>query len=120
MTAVSSGEVPPTVRLAHDTRRRSERRSCRLAVTLGTPGGDCSALLINISAEGVGLHVDTLLQLRPGMTLCLTAPAFGSVSLIVRWAMPPRYGAEFTAARHALAGVHGFYDSLPEAPGTVT
>lgn len=117
MPAESFGVEPSTVRPATDLRRRSERRSCRLDVTLRTPGGDCQALLLDISAEGIGIRVDALMRLRPGTPVSLVAPPLGDVSCIVRWAMPPRYGAEFTAAATALAGVRSFYDSLPSAAG---
>lgn len=120
MPAAFFGVEQSTIRPALDQRRRSERRSCRLDVTLRTPGGDCHALLLDISAGGVGIRLDTLMRLRPGMTVSLVAPLLGQVTCVVRWAMPPLYGAEFTAAGHALTGVRRFYDSLPPAHGEMS
>lgn len=116
MPAVSLGVAQSTARTAFDQRRRSARRSCRLQVILRTSAGDWNALLLEISAEGFGIHADSLVRLRPGQPVSLVTPQLGVITSIVRWATPPRYGAEFTAAGNTLARVQSFYDSLPPAP----
>jgi hypothetical protein len=117
MPAESCGAEHATARSALDPRRRSDRRPCRLDVTIRTPVGDCPALLLDLSEGGAGIRVDPVIRLRPGTPISITAPVLGDISCIVRWAIPPRYGAEFTVASHGLARVRSFYDTLAPAPG---
>lgn len=77
-------------------------------------------MLLDLSAEGFGFRVDPLVRLRPGQLVSVVAPLLGEVNSIVRWATPPRYGAEFTAADNMLARVRSFYDSLPTAPSEIS
>lgn len=120
MAAVSLRMERLTPRSALDQRRRSERRSCRIHIIVRTLAGDCNAVLLDLSAEGFGFRVDPLMRLRPGQPVSIVTPVLGKVTSIVRWAMPPRYGAEFTAAGKTLARVRSFYDSLPTAPSEIS
>lgn len=111
--------VESVTRPAFDQRRRSERRRCDLDVVVRAGAGDLSARLLDVSADGFGLRIATLMALKPGARLLVIHPRLGEVPCALRWAMHPRYGAEFTAGRHARGRVHAFYDSLPPAAGEI-
>ena len=119
MPAEPMRALPQAARTALDQRRRSARRACGFTVKLRIDGKDCSATLLDLSAEGAGLRTDALLPLRAGMRLMLIHPQLGEVPGVLRWAMRPRYGVEFEATYHALAGVRAVYDSLSRAPGDI-
>lgn len=102
-----------------DLRRRSERRSCPLAVTVRSSAGEHLARLIDLSSGGAGLRIDTLVAMKPGSRFILIHPALGEVPCILRWAMHPRYGAEFQTGSYTLSRIGALYDSLPPAPGEI-
>lgn len=97
--------------------RRSERRACRLSVSVHAAHRDFHIRLENLSAGGIGFTLDTVLALKLGERLVLSDERLGNVACVVRWAAHPRYGAEFEAAGAALDRVHALYDSLAPAPG---
>lgn len=111
--------VPSASHPALDQRRRSERRACSLAVTLRTGDGDYLARLLDLSAEGVGLRINTLSPLKAGTRLTLAHPELGEVPCVLRWCTHPRYGAEFEAAGRGLTRIRAVYDSLPPGPGDI-
>lgn len=88
-----------------------------LGVKMRGPGGDYPARLIDLSAQGLGLRIDSLTPLRPGTRLLLVHPELGEVPCVLRWSIHPRYGAEFQAGSRALGRIRALYDSLPPAPG---
>ncbi|MEI7599606.1 MAG: PilZ domain-containing protein [Aestuariivirga sp.] len=102
-----------------DQRRRSERRPCPLAVTVRCNAGDHPARLIDLSSGGAGIRIDTLVALKPGTRFFLIHPALGEVPCILRWAMHPRYGAEFQMGNYTLSRIGALYDSLPPGPGDI-
>ncbi len=105
------------IRSIHDSRRRTERRACSLPVMVGTPDGEFRARLTDVSENGVAFRSDSLFVVRPGQRLRIANPQFGEVSCIVRWATPPRYGAEITASGTALAHFKSFHDTLAPDSG---
>jgi hypothetical protein len=111
--------VESTIRPGFDHRRRSERRACDLDVVVRTGSGELPARLLDVSAGGLGLHIATLMALKPGARLLVIHPRFGEVPCVLRWAMHPRYGAECLAGSHAQGRVHAFYDALPRGPGEI-
>lgn len=111
--------VPSASHPTLDQRRRSERRACSLAVTVRTGSGDYLAQLLDLSADGVGLRIDTLALLKPGVRLILIHPELGEVPSVLRWSMHPRYGAELQATGRALTRIRALYDSLPPGPGEI-
>lgn len=117
MPAESIRAEQSTARSALDPRRRSERRPCRLDVTIRTPVGDCKALLVDLSERGAGIRLDPIIRLRPGTPISIIASKLGDIASIVRWAIPPHYGAEFTAAGKDHPLVRSFYDTLAPATG---
>lgn len=96
-------------------RRRSQRRTCNLLVNLITSRAETSARLRDLSAEGVGFTADPLLDLRPAERLVMSHRDLGEIRLILRWAAPPRYGAEIEPRTQNLAPLIAFYDRLPPA-----
>ena len=104
---------------ALDQRRRFARRRCSLRVLLGTPGGEVWARLTDMSEGGLGFTSDSLLMLRPGQRVLINHQKVGAVCCVVRWAIPPRYGAEVTASGSALARLKAFYDALAPDPGDI-
>ena len=98
-------------------RDRAERRACRLEIVLETAHGSSRAVLRNLSAGGIGFTTDTLLFLNLGDPLLACHGLIGRVACVVRWAIHPNYGAEFTAAPAARASALAFYDSLAQSPG---
>ena len=102
---------------ALDQRRRWERRPCALTVTVRFVSGEHSARLLDLSAGGAGIRIETLVALKPGTRFVLVHPALGEVPCILRWALHPRYGAEFLPDSRAWARIGALYDSLPPAPG---
>ena len=102
---------------ALDQRRRSERRACDLRVVVRLASGEVAARLVNISAGGIGAEIETLVPLRPSTQFLLVHPRLGEIPCVLRWAMHPRYGAEYLAARQSLERISAFYDALPPAPG---
>ena len=119
MPAQTFGSVRPAIRSALDQRRRSERRTCNIAVTIRTGGGDFAARLLDLSAGGFGARIETLLPLRPGAQLMLIHPQLGQVPCQLRWAIHPRYGAEFHAGEQARARIETLYDGLAPGPGEI-
>lgn len=117
MPAESIRVEQSTARSALDPRRRSARRPCRLDVTIRTPVGDCKAQLVDLSEGGAGIHLDPIIRLRPGTPISIIASKLGDIACIVRWANPPHYGAEFTAAGMDHILLRSFYDALAPAPG---
>lgn len=115
MPAEHPGLATPPAHRVFELRRRSERRSTSLAAVIVTSDGEVHARLTDVSAGGLGLRVDHLAMLRPGQHLRVTCPQFGEVTCIIRWAIPPRYGAEVTSRGHELARLRHFYDTLPSA-----
>lgn len=107
------------VPLPLDQRRRSERRPCPLAVTVRSSAGDHLARLIDLSSGGAGIRIDTLVALKPGTRFILIHPALGEVPCILRWAMHPRYGAEFQIGSQTVARIGALYDSLPPGIGEI-
>lgn len=103
----------------NNLRRRSERRACPLAVIVRSTAGDHPARLLDLSSGGAGMRIDTLVPLKPGTRFILIHPALGEVPCILRWAMHPRYGAEFQTGRQTLSRIGALYDSLPPAPGEI-
>ena len=99
-----------------NSRRRSERRSCDLPVVIHTPHGDLRGRLTDISAEGAGFTVSMVFGLRPGEAVSIGHAGMGSIQCTLRWAAPPRYGAELTAGKLPVAFAD-FYDALPRPPG---
>ena len=116
MPAESIRAEQSTARSALDPRRRSERRPCRLDVTIRTPVGDYSAQLVDLSEGGAGIRLDPIIRLRPGTPVSIIASRLGDIACILRWAIPPHYGAEFTAASKDHPLVRAFYDALAPAP----
>lgn len=98
-------------------RLRAERRQCSLAIAIETPHGKAGATLRNISAGGIGFETDPILLLRPGDHVLASHPAIGRIACVVRWAIHPRYGAEFIGSQLGRSTALAFYDSLPPAPG---
>ncbi|WP_421695387.1 PilZ domain-containing protein [Aestuariivirga sp.] len=98
-------------------RRRSERRSCDLAVRLITGNGVGRARLRDISAEGAGFAADIILALRPGDKLTIEHDQLGSIPGIVRWAAPPRYGVEFQSGGQPMTRLNTYLDALRPPPG---
>lgn len=98
-----------------DQRRRSERRPCALSVTVRSVTGEHPARLLDLSSGGAGIRIETLLKLGPGSWVVLCHPALGEVPCILRWAMHPRYGAEFRADSRTRSRIGALYDSLPPA-----
>ncbi|MFN4141257.1 PilZ domain-containing protein [Aestuariivirga sp.] len=100
-----------------DLRPRLERRTCDLAARIATVHGEAHARILNISAGGIGFTTDPVLMLKPGEAFIIRHDRLGDVRCQLRWALHPRYGAEFDAAGKASGAVHAFYDSLPPEPG---
>ncbi|PZF76269.1 hypothetical protein DK847_13815 [Aestuariivirga litoralis] len=119
MPAEPPRAVPSASHPALDQRRRSERRACSLAVSLRGGSGTYLARLTDLSADGIGMRIDTLAPLKPGTSLTLTHPELGEVPCLLRWSMHPRYGAEFQATTRVLARIRAYYDSLPPGPGEI-
>lgn len=119
MPAVTSGTAGSASGSALSQRRRGERRFCDIAVTIRTGGGDFAGRILDLSAGGFGIRIDTLLPLRPGARLLLIHPELGHVPCQLRWAIHPRYGAEFSPGHPANARINALYDSLPPAPGEI-
>jgi len=115
MPAESNGpqhRAAPGARMQH---LRAERRACNLDISVETEHGHARATLRNISAGGIGFT--TILRLRPGERLQASHSLIGRLACIVRWAIHPRYGAEFTQSLQAGATAFAFYDSLPPRAG---
>lgn len=112
MPADSPDPTRTDIRSTPDGRRRAERRACSLPVMVGTPDGEFRARLTDVSENGVAFRSDSVVVLRPGQRLRVSHPQFGEVACIVRWATPPRYGAEITASGTALAHFKAFHDML--------
>ena len=102
---------------AYDQRRRTERRACNLQAVIVTRHGEISGRIYNLSAGGAGISIDPVVSLRPGESFVLRHDVLGEIPCIVRWAVHPRFGAEFTVAGAALASVHAVYDRLSADPG---
>ena len=119
MPAESHGLRRVEICSAIDQRRRFARRPCSLRVLLGMPGGEVWARLTDVSEGGLGFTSDSLVMLRPGLRVLISHQQFGAISCVVRWTIPPRYGAEVTASGSALARLKTFYDTLPPAPGDI-
>lgn len=100
-------------------RRRSERRACDLRIAVRIGSGEVGGRLLNVSAGGIGAEIDTLVPLKPGTQFHIAHPQLGDIACVVRWAMHPRYGAEYQAPRQALERISAFYDTLPPAPGQI-
>jgi hypothetical protein len=92
--------------------RRRERRECNLWAVITTLHGETGARLLNISAGGVGFAIDPVLGLKPGERIMLRQQLLGEVRCIVRWAMHPRYGAEFEPEGRTPPGACTLYDSV--------
>ena len=119
MPAESYGLRRTEICSALDQRRRFARRPCSLRILLGTPGGEVWARLTDVSEGGLGFTSDSLVMLRPGQRVLINHQMVGAVSCVVRWAIPPRYGAEVTASGSPLARLKTFYDTLAPAPGDI-
>ena len=119
MPAESHGLRRAEICSALDQRRLFSRRSCSLRVLLGTPAGEVWARLTDVSEGGLGFTSDSLVMLRPGQRVLINHQKVGAVSCVVRWAIPPRYGAEVTATGTTLVRLKAFYDTLAPAPGDI-
>ncbi|MCX7351218.1 MAG: PilZ domain-containing protein [Alphaproteobacteria bacterium] len=119
MPAEAFGVMHSATHPARDQRRRSARRACSLDVTVRTGDGDYSATLNELSAGGMGLRIGALMALKPGTQLLIAHPQLGEVPCVLRWAMHPRYGAEFQASSQTLARALALYDTLPPAPDEI-
>ncbi len=96
--------------------RRQERRECDLGCSITTSHGEARIRLINISPGGIGFTADPVLAFRPADQFTLRHTKLGDLRCVVRWALHPRYGAEFDAAGKTSQTVRQFYDSLPPGP----
>jgi hypothetical protein len=96
---------------------RSARRDCCLDVNLETPQGSTRAMLRNISAGGIGFTLDSFMFLKPGDQLFASHALLGRLACCVRWAIHPRYGAEFTGSAQTRSSAIAFYDTLVPSPG---
>jgi len=101
---------------SHDHRHRLERRTCSLDAGLATAHGEARARIINISAGGIGFTADPVLGLRPGERITVRHANLGELRCTVRWALHPRYGAEFEQAARESGAMRRFYDSLSPGP----
>jgi hypothetical protein len=95
--------------------RRLDRRSCDLAAVLVTSHGEAGIRIINISAGGIGFTADPLLGLKPCEPIMVRQEVLGEVRLILRWGIPPRYGAAFEPPNTTPPGARILFDALGAA-----
>ena len=95
--------------------RRLDRRNCDLAAVIVTSHGETGIRIINISPGGIGFTADPLLGLKTGDPVMVRQEVLGEVRLILRWGIPPRYGAAFEPPDKTPSGARILFDALGTA-----
>lgn len=95
--------------------RRLDRRNCDLAAVLVTAHGESGIRIINISPGGIGFTANPLLGLKTGEPVMVRQEVLGEVRLILRWGIPPRYGAAFEPPDKTPPGARILFDALGAA-----